>query len=134
MDDRKLYLGAVVGVAGPRLRTLPAALEAIRTEVDRLLAGDALEGAPFGEVHLTVYLGDRTDPTPRYGSIAVGGLPISIELAYETLRALPGADELTEALRGAVLDALVSVADRFGLRVEALRAARRDAGSPATSP
>jgi hypothetical protein len=124
MDDRKFYLGAVVNVVGPRLRPLGAALEAVRDEVEALLAGDTLAGAPFSEVDLTVHVGDRTDLTPQLGSIATGELPVTIELAYESLRALPEPAEFTGALRRAVLEALVAVVDRFGLRAEAVRRAR----------
>ena len=95
--------------------------------MEALLEPEFFEGAAFDRVSVMLRYGERTRLQPEYERIGTFDgareLPIAVELEMSRLRRIP-AEEVFEIFRQALLDALIAVAAKYGLRSERLREAR----------
>jgi hypothetical protein len=141
--DRKLLASAVSLVPG-KVRGDIAAGSRARDEVESLLVPEFFEKAPFDRVGVIFRYGERTRLTPEYQRIGtfdgIRELPIAIELEMNRLRRIPP-EEVYRILKQVLMDALLAVADKYGLRAERLREARsqlptliQDSPAPTSEP
>jgi hypothetical protein len=115
--DRKILVGAVSLVRG-RVRGDLTALSRMRDDLEALMVPEFFENAPFQRVGVIFRYGERTCLGPEYQRIGtfdgIRELPIAVELEMSVLRkASP--EELFAIFRQALLDALIAVADEYGL-------------------
>ena len=129
--ERKLLASSVSSVPG-RVRGGLAALSRVKDEVESLLVPEYFEGAPFDRVGVIFRLGERTRLQPHYERIGVfegvRELPIAVELQLNRLRRIKE-EEVFDIYRQALLDALIAVAEKYGLAAGRLREARSTIGT-----
>jgi immunity protein 39 of polymorphic toxin system len=124
--DRKLLASAVSLVRG-RVRGDLAALTRVKDELEALLVPEFFENAPFQRVGVIIRYGKRTSLQPEYQRIGtfegIRELPVAIEVEMDRLRRMEP-EEVYAIFRQAVLDLLIAIAEKYGLRSERLREAR----------
>jgi hypothetical protein len=91
------------------------------------MGDEFFDKAPFDQISLITRYGEKTDLAPEYQRIVKSDglreLPIAIVLNLSVLRkASP--EDLHQIFRQAMLDALIAVAEKYGLRSERLQEER----------
>lgn len=123
--NRRLVLG---GVALTKARIHPrrnaAAINKVRDDLEQeVIQSNYLEGAPFLWIGLIIRYGLVDKMEPKYYSIDLkdGELPLAIEI--DTHRLLNATEEEMAAVyRKATLIALVHAGEKYGLKVDRMRA------------
>ena len=118
----RILVGAVSLVVGRVRDDIPAAMRA-RDDVEGLLPPSFFEGARFQQVALIIRYGEEHNLRPEYQRIKSGALDIAVELEMAVLRkAQP--EEVYRRFRHAILEAMIAVAEKYGLPRQELYKAR----------
>ncbi|MBP6865885.1 MAG: immunity protein 39 [Candidatus Didemnitutus sp.] len=121
---RKLGLLGVALVKARLPKTVSAALDAVRDEVEAVMISSGfLTGAPFAWVTIAVRYGLKNEEAPHFGRVnrKFGDLPLSIEVDTHQLQHADLSQART-VVRQAVVRALLAAAARYDRPSDAIEA------------
>jgi len=110
---RRLNLGIVSLVRG-RVKHDISIASKVRDQVEAILDAEFFEGAPFDTIGVIIRYGSKTELRPEYQPIELGELPVAVEIDMQDLRKIEE-DELERVFRGALLEALLAISEKYKL-------------------